>query len=69
MKKISNIIKNIRKKSKLTQSQFGELFDVSNTAVCNWEAGLRVPNIFMIKRICKKLNVSYYEIMDFDEEE
>ena len=50
--KISNFIKNSRKKSHLTQQQFGDKYGVTYQAVSKWETGKSIPDIAVLKEIC-----------------
>ena len=51
-----NQLLNLRKKAKMTQSQFSALLEVSKQAVCNYEKGIRQPNIRCVTRMIKHLN-------------
>ena len=48
----------LRKKNNLTQTQFGELVNVSQRSVASWEAGERSPSIPTLCDLADKLDVS-----------
>lgn len=56
--KIANLIKNLRKKSGLTQSEFAEKYHVSYQAVSKWENAKSIPDIAILKQICEDYNIS-----------
>lgn len=62
-------IKRIREELNLTQKEFGEKLGYNYRTISNWELGLRVPSIFVLKKINKIFNVTYDEIFDFNNEE
>jgi transcriptional regulator with XRE-family HTH domain len=62
--KIGIIIKNIRRKEKLTQKEFANKYNVSFQAVSKWENGKNIPDISLLKQICKDNNISLDEILD-----
>ena len=49
-------IKQLRVKLKLTQREFGRLFDVSQVAVSWWESGINEPPASVFMKIIKALN-------------
>ena len=48
----------LRKSLKLTQTQFGDLVNVSQRSVASWEAGDRSPSLATLCELADKLNVS-----------
>lgn len=58
---IGQRIKEIRKQHNLTQPQFGELFDVTEQTVRNWESGRRKIDFNTIQKICSEFqcDISY----------
>ena len=62
--KIGNFIKNLRKENNHTQQEFAEMFGVTYQAVSKWENGKNIPDILILKEICKKFNVDINEILD-----
>lgn len=61
---IGKFIYNLRKKNNLTQKEFAELFGVTYQAVSKWEKGKNIPDILILKEICKKFNVDINEILN-----
>lgn len=62
--KIGNLIKELRIKSNLTQAEFAQKYNVSFQAVSKWETGKSIPDIFLLKQICKDYNISIENILD-----
>ena len=55
---MKNRIKEIRKKNKLTQVEFGEKISVKGNTITNYENGLRTPSDAVIRSICREFNVN-----------
>ena len=51
-----NHLLKLRQKAKMTQSEFSSLLEVSKQAVCNYEKGIRQPNIKGVNKLIKHLN-------------
>ena len=62
-------IYNLRNKKGLTQTQLGELVGVSNKAVSKWETDEANPDIGIIPKLAKALDVSIGELFDEKVEE
>ena len=62
--KISNLIKHLRKKDNLTQAQFANKYNVTFQAVSKWENGKSLPDIVLLKQICKDYNISIDEVLE-----
>ena len=58
--KISNLIKQLRKKDNLTQAQFANKYNVTFQAVSKWENGKSLPDIVLLKQICKDAFFYHY---------
>ena len=54
----SQRIVSLRKQRKLTQEKLGELVNMSQRSVANWESGERLPSISTLIDLSEKLNVS-----------
>ena len=65
MASLGENIRHIRKVNNLTQQQFGEVLGFAPRTISDWEINRNEPSIATIKLICKKFNVSYYELLDF----
>jgi len=48
----------LRKQKKLTQEKVGELVNMSQRSVANWESGERLPSISTLIELSDKFNVS-----------
>lgn len=53
-----------RQKAGLTQSQLAEKLGVAQSAIANWEARDRKPNIVMLKKLAKILNCTTDELLE-----
>lgn len=62
---IGNRIKKFREAKKLSQKDFAKKIGVSNSRVSNWEQGVNRPDVDLLVNICKVLNVSPSELLDF----
>lgn len=62
--KISKTIKEARIKSGLTQKEFAEKYAVTYQAVSKWENGKNIPDISILREICKDFNLDINEIMN-----
>jgi transcriptional regulator with XRE-family HTH domain len=65
--KIANFIKKIRKDNNLTQQDLADKYGVTYQAVSKWENGKNLPDIMLLKEICKDYNVSIDELLDAKE--
>lgn len=64
--KVANFILKLRKDNNLTQKEFAEMFGVTYQAVSKWENGKNIPDVIILKDICKKFNLDINEILDGD---
>ena len=55
---MKNRIKEIRKKNKLTQLEYGAKISVKGNTITNYENGLRTPSDAVIRSICREFNVN-----------
>ena len=62
---IGNRIKKFREARNLSQKDFANKIGVSNSRVSNWEQGVNRPDVDLLVNICKVLNVSPSELLDF----
>ena len=56
------IIKGLREKNKMTQSELAEKIGVTDKAVSKWETGRGLPDITLIEPIAKALSLSVGEL-------
>lgn len=61
--KISKFIKEVRLKDKLNQEKFGEKYGVTYQAVSKWENGKNIPDISILKEICKDYDKDINELL------
>jgi transcriptional regulator with XRE-family HTH domain len=64
--KIGKLIKNIREKNNLTQSELANQLGVTYQAVSKWENGKNIPDIAILKEISEKYHVDINELLDVD---
>ena len=62
--KVGKLIKEIRIKNNLTQSQFADRYNVSYQAVSKWENGKNLADITLLTQICKDFNIDINEILN-----
>lgn len=62
--KIGNLIKDIRKKNNLTQREFADRYGVTYQAVSKWENGKNIPDIVLLREICKDFNIDIESFLD-----
>ena len=62
--KIGNIIKKIRKDNNMSQQEFADKYGVTFQAVSKWENGKNIPDIAIIKQICKDYNLDINSFLD-----
>ena len=56
-------IRYARTKAGMTRADLAESLSIRQSAVANWEAGIRVPRIQTLYRIAYSLNCSIYDLM------
>jgi len=61
---IGTRIRKYRESRGLTQKEFAQLIDVSNSRVSNWENGINRPDADILANICRVLEVSPSELLD-----
>lgn len=62
--KIGQFISDCRKRNKLTQEQLSEKLGVSINAVSKWERGLNLPDVSLMKELCKTLDITLNELFE-----
>ncbi len=55
--KVGAILADLRKENGLTQKEFGEIFNISDSAVSHYEQGINLINIELLCEIAKYFNV------------
>ena len=56
------ILKNIRRERNMSQAEFAEFIDVSESTICNWEKGKFTPNRTGIKLLKEKLGIDFSDL-------
>lgn len=62
--KIGKLISIVRKEKNLTQEQLAEKLNVSKNAVSKWERGLNLPDVSIMKDLCKELDITLNELFN-----
>ena len=62
--KIGKLIKELRLKSNLTQNDFAKKYNVTYQAVSKWETGKNLPDMLILKQICKDYNINIDDILE-----
>ena len=52
------VIREIRKRKQITQSEMAEALNVAQGTIANWESGIRSPSIDILPAIARYLDVS-----------
>lgn len=65
--KIGKFIKDIRKKEGLTQEKFAEKYGVTYQAVSKWENGKNIPDLSILKEMCKEYKINLEDLLDANE--
>ena len=58
-----NVIKELREKNKITQSQLADMLGVSDKAISKWETGRGYPDITLLEPIASAFHVSVTELI------
>ena len=62
--KVGKFIKKLRDNNNLTQQELADKYGVTYQAVSKWENGKNLPDIMLLKEICKDYNISIDELLD-----
>lgn len=66
--RISEVIRNYRKKEKLTQEQVANYLNISAPAVNKWENGISYPDITLLAPLARVLKIDVNTLLGFNEE-
>ncbi|MBU3186877.1 helix-turn-helix domain-containing protein [Clostridium estertheticum] len=66
--KISEVIRNYRKKENLTQEQVANYLNISAPAVNKWESGISCPDISLLAALARVLKIDVNTLLAFNEE-
>lgn len=64
MRKFGSILKEIRTLKGLTQAQLSAALNVNQSAIANWEADNRTPDIYTLRNIANFFDCSIDTLMD-----
>ena len=62
-KNFAETLKKLRTSKFISQRELAEKIFVTRSAIAKWENGYTLPDAFMIKRICKVLEVNEYDLI------
>ena len=62
--KIGKFIRDLRIKNNLTQKAFADKYNVTYQAVSKWENGKNMPDLSLLKEICKDFDVSLDDLIN-----
>ena len=62
-------LKRIRTEKGITQGQLADQVGVANTSICNYETGIREPNLDTLKKLANALDVTVDELLKEPEQE
>ena len=65
--KIGEKIARLRKEKGLTQKELGEKLFVTDKAVSKWERGLSLPDITLLEKLAKELDIDIYDLFGLEE--
>ncbi|MBU3217845.1 helix-turn-helix domain-containing protein (plasmid) [Clostridium estertheticum] len=66
--RISEVIRNYRKKENLTQEQVANYLNISAPAVNKWESGISCPDISLLAPLARVLKIDVNTLLAFNEE-
>lgn len=66
--KISEVIRNYRKKENLTQEQVANYLNISAPAVNKWENGISYPDVTLLAPLARVLKIDVNTLLAFNEE-
>ena len=61
--KIGKFISELRRRKKLTQEQLAEKLGITDRAVSKWENGRGMPDLSLMKPLCKELEITINELL------
>ena len=61
--KFAETLKNLRTAKRMTQQELAEKIFVTRSVVAKWENAYNLPDMFMIERICKALEVDEHDFI------
>ena len=67
--KSGEFLADLRKSKGLTQSELGELIGAGDKTISKWERGINVPDVIMLNKLAKVLDISIHEILNGKKDE
>ena len=61
---LGNKILKIRKDNNLTQKELADKLGVTYQSVSKWERGINIPDLVIIRQICKEFNIDINDMLD-----
>lgn len=61
-------LKKVRESTGLNRLQFSKFIGIENSSIYYYESGERYPDVFTLKKICEKCNVSADHLLGINEE-
>lgn len=61
------VVANIRKEKGMTQNDLAEKLGLTSQAICNYEKGIREPNLDTLKKLATALEVTVDELLREDD--
>ncbi len=69
MKVFSERLKDLRKTKNLSQKQLAEIFETTNSSICDWECGRSQPDLEALARIAVYFGVSTDYLLGLEDED
>ena len=66
---ISTLISALKKKSKLSEKEFADLFEISEETLADWESGASAPDVAQSARLAKHFHISADRLLESGMEE
>ena len=61
--KIGNFILELRKEKNMTQQELADKIGVTDKAISKWENGRGMPDLSLMKPLCRELDISINELI------
>lgn len=61
--KIGNFILELRKEKNITQQELADKIGVTDKAISKWENGRGMPDLSLMKPLCKELGITINELI------
>lgn len=64
LRKIGKFISEVRNEQGLTQKELSEKLGVGDKTISKWERGVNAPDISILQKLCKELDISVVELLN-----